>query len=460
MSPNAAAAGAPPALRPPGPPRPAAPTRRPNRTFRALRHRNYRLYFYGQLVSLTGSWVQTTALTWLAWDRTDKALWAGLVVAAQVLPTLLLGVWGGALADRLAKRPLIMATQALLLTQALGLAAVVACGQLSPWYMVLFAAVAGVVNALDIPARLAFVVDMVGRDDLHNAVALNSLMFNAARVVGPALGALLLFLAGPTLCFLLNALSFLAVLAALALMDVNGEAPPHPQPLSPKGRGGKAGRPALMDGFRFVRARRDLWLLFVLTAAVGLFAWPILSLLTAVAGRCLNANADGFGYGMLLCAFGVGAVPSTLLAASCDSPVWRRRFLAAGVILAAAGLLGLAAAPNLPLAMPCCALMGAGLILFNATSQTITQLGADDHNRGRVLAVWSMVVSIASPVGGLVAGWAADLLNVPLVLGVLAGSVAVAAGAVFLLGRARPSDDADEVVQVQGPCAAPSESQV
>src|SRR5947209_753646 len=127
MSPNAAPAETPPA----GPPRPAA-TPRPNRTFRALRHRNYRLYFYGQLVSLTGSWVQTTALTWLAWDRTDKALWAGLVVAAQVLPTLLLGPWGGALADRLAKRPLIMATQAGLLAQALCLAAVVWYGQLSP----------------------------------------------------------------------------------------------------------------------------------------------------------------------------------------------------------------------------------------------------------------------------------------------------------------------------------------
>ena len=132
--------------------------------------------------------MQTTALTWLAWDRTDKALWAGLVVAAQVLPTLLLGAWGGALADRMPKRRLIMLTQAAFLAQALGLAAVVWCGQLTPWYMLVFAAAAGVVNALDLPARLAFVVDMVGRDDLHNAVALNSLMFNAARVVGPAVG--------------------------------------------------------------------------------------------------------------------------------------------------------------------------------------------------------------------------------------------------------------------------------
>ena len=147
MTPNAAPAEAPTASRALASPLPAAPTRRPNRTFRALRHRNYRLYFIGQLISLTGSWVQTTALTWLAWDRTDKALWAGLVVAAQVLPALLLGPWGGALADRLPKRPLIMATQAGFLFQALALAAVVACGWLTPWAMLGFAAAAGVVNA-------------------------------------------------------------------------------------------------------------------------------------------------------------------------------------------------------------------------------------------------------------------------------------------------------------------------
>ena len=404
--------------------RPASPPASP-RTFRAFRHRNYRLYFYGQLVSLTGSWVQTTALTWLAWDRTDKALWAGLVVASQVLPTLLLGAWGGALADRLPKRRLIMLTQAGLLAQALGLAAVVWCGQLTPWYMLAFSAAAGVVNALDIPARLAFVVDMVGRDDLHNAVALNSLMFNAARVVGPAVGALLLWVAGPSLCFLLNALSFLAVLAALGLMTVNGGAP----------EAHRAARPGLWDGFRFVALRRELRLVMVLTAAVGLFAWPILSLLTAVAGRCLDANANGFGYGMMLCAFGAGAVPATLLTASCDSPILRRRFLAVGVALAAAGLLGLAGAGSFALALPCCALMGGGLILFNSTSQTIMQLGADDHNRGRVMSIWSMVISVASPAGGLGAGLAADLCGVPPVLAVLAGSVAAAGVGVLLLAR-------------------------
>ena len=235
-----------------------------------------------------------------------------------------------------------------------------------------------------------------------------------------------MWLAGPALCFLLNALSFLAVLAALALMDVNGNAPEAP-------RG--ASRPALWDGLRFVAGRRDLLLLMGMTAAVGLFAWPILSLLTAVAGRRLDANANGFGYGMLLCAFGVGALPSTLLAASCDSPAMRRRFLAAGVVLTAAGLLGLAAAGSLTPALLCCALLGGGLILFNSTSQTIMQLSADDHNRGRVLSIWSMVLSIAAPVGGLAAGQAVDLLNVPAVLAVLAAGLIASAAVVFVLAR-------------------------
>jgi MFS family permease len=407
------------------------PPTRPRRgwrheTFRALRHRNYRLYFCGQLVSLTGTWVQTAALTWLAYDRTpqDKALWAALVVAAQVLPTLLLGPWGGALADRFPKRPLLLVTQSALLALALGLAAVVAAGSFTAWTLLAFSALAGVVNAIDLPARLAFVMDMVGRDDLHNAVALNSFMFNAARVVGPAVGAGLLHVAGPALCFALNALSFVAVLAALAAMDPSGFPAARPRPGS------------VLDGFRYVAGRPALLRLFVLTGAVAFFGWPILSLLTAVADSSLHANADGFGYGVLLSAFGVGALPAALAAASHGTAARRPRFLAAGVALAASGLLGLALAGDLPPAAGCCALLGAGLILFNATSQTAAQLSAGDHNRGRVMAAWSMTVCAASPLGGLAAGLAADRWGVPAVLGVQALGVAAAAAAVLALARA------------------------
>ena len=315
-----------------------------------------------------------------------------------------------------------MVTQAALLAQALGLAAVVWCGKLTPWYMLVFAAAAGVVNALDLPARLAFVVDMVGRDDLHNAVALNSLMFNAARVVGPALGALLLWLTGPALCFLLNALSFLAVLAALALMDVNGDAA-----AGAANAAGPVGRPPLRGGKeRFAIADGD-----------------------DGGGRPVRV-ADP------VAADGGGRPPSRrqrqrLRLRHVALRVRRRRpaLDAAGRLLRFAGHAaavprrrrrpdgGRPARPggagSLTLALPCCALLGGGLILFNSTSQTIMQLSADDHNRGRVLSIWSMVLSIAAPVGGLAAGQAVDLLDVPAVLAVLAAGLAASAAVVFVL---------------------------
>lgn len=210
-------------------------------TFRALRHRNYQLYFWGQFISVTGSWAQSAALTWLAYELTGESLWASLVGAMQVLPTFLLGVWGGSLADRWPKRPLIFLSQATLLLLAILLGSLVLLGQITPWHLLAIATAAGIVNALDLPARLAFVIDLVGRDDLPNAIALNSLLFNAARAVGPALSAVVFAQlgAGQTgqmaagVCFLINGLSFVAVLAALAWMHL----PPPPTPtLSSCGR--------------------------------------------------------------------------------------------------------------------------------------------------------------------------------------------------------------------------------
>src|ERR1700722_13853286 len=183
-------------------------------TFSALRHRNYRLYFIGQVISLTGSWVQSTALTWLAYELTKKNQFTALVSAAQVVPTLLLGVYGGGLADRLPRRPLIFLTQSVFLLLALVLSAMAGFHMATGWGLFVVAVLIGVVNAVDTPARLAFVIDMVGREDLVNAVALNSLIFNLARVVGPAIGALLLGYGEAGWCFLANGLTFVAVLVA------------------------------------------------------------------------------------------------------------------------------------------------------------------------------------------------------------------------------------------------------
>src|SRR5262249_41633257 len=179
-------------------------------TFRSLRHRNYRLYFFGQMVSLVGSWMQTTALMWLAYELTRQSLWPALVPAVQVLPTFLLGAWGGALADRWPKRSLIFLTQAAFMALALVLAGLVLARAATPWQLLAVSVGWGVIQAVDLPARLAFVMDLAGREDVVNAVALNALLFNVARAVGPAVGGALLVWLGPGPCVLVNGLSYLA----------------------------------------------------------------------------------------------------------------------------------------------------------------------------------------------------------------------------------------------------------
>src|SRR5262245_32934830 len=254
--------------------------RRPG-TFRALRHHNYRLYFFSQIISLTGAWVQTAALTWLAWDLTHQSRWPALVSAAQILPMLPLSVWGGGLADRLSRRLLIFLSQSGLLVLAFFLAALVAFDHVTPLGLLVVSLLIGVVNAVDTPARLAFVVDMVGRDDLINAVALNSLVFNVARAVGPAVGGVLLPLVGLASCFVTNGLTFVALLIALKAMRLP---PPPPQEKEAARRG----------GFAHLAERPPLVLLLVLAGAVAFFGWPVLSLLPAVADRRLGVGSAGY----------------------------------------------------------------------------------------------------------------------------------------------------------------------
>jgi MFS family permease len=399
-------------------------------TFRALRHRNYRLYFWGQFVSVTGSWAQSAALTWLAYDLTKESSWPALVGAMQVLPTFVLGAWGGSLADRWPKRPLIFLAQATLLVLAVLLGVLVLLGQVTPWHLLAIATAAGIVNAIDLPARLAFVIDMVGREDLPNAIALNSLLFNTARAVGPAVSAVLFASAenGQTsqtaagVCFLINGLSFVAVLAALAWMRLT---PPVRHTLA-RGPGG-----SLAAGFRYLAQHPSLILLLVLSGAMSLFGWPILSLLPAVADQRLGRGTGG--YSGMLSAIGGGALIASLLVASFNSTVRRRWFLAAGVGLSSASLLCLAAIRSLPLAVGCCAVLGGGLILFFPTSQSIMQLKSDDHVRGRVMGIWSMVLCGAHPLGHLLAGQAADCWGVPLVLALMGLGIAIAAVGVLAL---------------------------
>jgi MFS family permease len=390
-------------------------------TFRALRHRNYRLYFCGQIVSLTGSWVQSAALTWLAYALTQQSRWPALIGAAQVLPTFLLGVWGGSLADRWPKRSLIFVCQAILLVLALLLAGLVLLDHATPWNLLVISIACGIVNAVDLPARLSFVIEMVGREDLLNAVALNALQFNTARAVGPAVSAMLLPLLGPGLCFLMNGLSFLAILLGLGCMHL-------PPPVPHEARKQDS---SLLAGFRHLGEHPGQVLLLVLSGALALFGWPVLSLLPAYADQVLHVSEQGYGW--MLSAIGVGALLASLAVASFGSLTRRRVFLGAGVLLSALALGGLAQMRSLAAAIAFCAVLGCGLILFFATGQAVLQLSSTDHNRGRIMGIWSMILSGAHPLGHLIGGWAADRWGVSWVLAGQSLGIAWATGIVLVL---------------------------
>jgi MFS family permease len=406
------------------------------RTFRSLRHRNYRLYFAGQLVSLVGSWTQITALTWLVHRLTEQAKWPAFLAAVQIGPTFLLGPWGGSLADRVPKRGLIIRTQAAFLACTLVFLALSWAGVLGErepgvWLILGVMFVQGVVQAIDLPARLAYVPGLVGREDLSNAIALNSVMFNVARALGPALAAGLVHVAtvwagspdagaslGARLCFIVNAVSYLAIILALSRIRV----PPEPIAAVPVNAHG---------GFRVLARRPGMLTLVLLAGLVAIGGWPLLALLPMLADAELHRGEGG--YGLLLSAVGLGALAGALTAASVANEVRRKLLLFGALVLVSWGLAGLSMAPPLPVAAGCCVLFGYGMIVFFATGQTVVQLGTADADRGKVMGVWAMMLSAGVPLGNLVFGPTADYLNsVPTVIAVQAGMIAVAAGVLLV----------------------------
>src|SRR3990172_6478001 len=262
----------------------AQPSRVP-KTFAAMQHRNFRLYFGGQLISVAGTWMQIVAQGWLVYQLSHSEWMLGLVGFASAVPSLLVSPWGGVVVDRVPKRKLLVITQTCAMLLAFVLAALAFGGIAQVWHIVVLAALLGVVNAFDGPARQAFVVEIVGRQDLTNAIALNSMMFNSARVVGPAIGGLLLASVGAAWCFLLNGLSFLAVIAGLLAMKL--------QP-RPAGRGTGSPWGQLVSGLRYVLANAHLFALLMLALIFGVFGISYTALLPAFADRVLHAGAAGF----------------------------------------------------------------------------------------------------------------------------------------------------------------------
>jgi len=370
-------------------------------TFAALKHRNFRLFFVGQLVSLTGSWMQNTAQSWLVYQLTGSKVLLGTVAAVGSLPMLLLSVWGGSLADRHPKRTVVLFTQTGMMLLAFVFAALVWSGHIQPWHILVLAALGGVAMAFDMPARQAFMVEMTSREDLMNAVSLNSSIVNGARVVGPAVAGVLMAQVGMTWCFLLNGLSFIAVLAGLLMMRLPRFVPPA-EPTS-------TGRHVL-EGFAYVAGHRRVRILLLLFGVVGIFGWSYSVLLPAYATDILHVGEGG--YGALLSANGLGALLGALTVATYGNRVRPRLMILGGLWLFSAMLLLLAVVRWYPLVLACMAVGGWGMLLYFATTNTLIQTSVSDAMRGRVMGIWALVFGGMMPIGGLESGLLSQAIGV------------------------------------------------
>lgn len=384
--------------------------------FRALRHRDYRLYYFGQGLSLIGSWMQTTALAWLAFQLTGQSSWTAAVAIGMILPTAVLAPLAGVLADRVSKRRLVLASQSAFGLQAAALAAYAWLGSPTAWGLVGFAWLGGAVQAIDLPTRLSFLKDLTSRDDLPNAVALNSVQFNLARALGPAVAGWIISVADPAWCFAANAASYLAVLGCIAFIRARGEPMPRE-------------RGSAVTFISVLRNQAGLAFFVALATGAALFGWPMLSLLPQVASDGLGWHAAGHGW--LLSAVGGGAMLSALGIAAWGSGAnfwWRLR---GGLLLTALGQGVLAGAATLTegagiAGLAGAALAGMGLIMVLATAQAAVQQLADDRSRGRAMALWTMGLSIATPVGNAIFGPLADAFGHPLALaGMMAGTLSL-----------------------------------
>jgi MFS family permease len=365
--------------------------------FRSLRVRNYRLYASGQLVSLTGTWMQRVAQDWLVLELTNSGTALGIVTALQFGPALLLGLWGGVLADRLDKRRVLLVTQTGLALVALVLGVLDIAGVVQYWHVLVLATLLGVVSAVDTPVRQAFVVEMVGRDDLANAVGINSTIFNTGRILGPAIAGVLISAVGTGWAFVANASSSVAVLVGLAMMR---PAELFPSPHLARARG------QLREGLRYVRARRDLVITMVLIFMFGTFGLNFAITCALMAKQVFHRGASG--YGLLSTALAVGAFGGAVLATK------RTKRPSALFLLSTASLFSVAEIvtglmPNF--ALTAIALVPTGLAMLSVTTAANAhiQLGVTPTMRGRVMALYLMCFMGGTPLGAPIIGWLAGV---------------------------------------------------
>jgi len=392
---------------------------------RAFRHRNYRLFFTGQSVSLIGTWMQRVALNWLVYRLTGSAVLLGVVNFTGQAPTLLFAPFAGVLADRYDRHRLLIATQVMAMLQASLLAALVLTDVVVIWHLLLLSFVLGIINAFDTPIRQSLIVEIIdNREDLGNAIALNSSMVNGARLIGPSVAGLVIATVGEGLCFLLNAVSYVAVIGALAAMSI---APKLIRPQKP--RLWQAWR----EGVIYVWGAAPIRSVLLLLAAVSFMGMPYATLLPIFARDILHGDAQTLGF--LMAAAGVGALVGALYLAARRTALGLETIIAAAAAIFGAGLLAFSWSLNVWLSVGLMVVSGWGMMVHMAAGNTLIQTLVDDDKRGRVMSLHSMALRGMVPLGSLVAGGLASQIGAPATLA-LGGSCCVLGALVFASRRA------------------------
>lgn len=387
-----------------------------SKTFIALRHPNFRLWFIGQVISLIGTWMQATAQGYLVYELTNSSAYLGAVAFANGLPTLFFSTFGGLIADRISKRKMIIITQSSMMVLAFILAILSFTGWVQAWHIIILAFLLGIANAFDAPARQAFIVEMVSREDLANAIALNSTIFNLGTLVGPSAAGLIYAWLGPSWCFTINGISFIGVIGALLLMKLQSE---------PVVSVSRSALKNLKEGFQFVLKEPRIRLILVYVGLVSIFGFSLLTLVPAWAVKILGGDVRTNGW--LLSARGAGSLVGALMVAYVGSKATRHRIWQFGWYLMPVALVGFGLLRWVPGSLLVLAVMGWGLMTVLNISNALIQSYVPDHLRGRVMSVYVLVFMGTSPIGSLLAGSVAAKFGEPSMVFLSAGVMTLAA---------------------------------
>jgi MFS family permease len=390
-----------------------------NTIFRSLRHRNFRLFFSGQLVSLTGTWMQNVGQAWLVLEMTHSSFKLGVVSALQFAPMLFLSFFAGPLVDYFSKRKIIIVTQTILMLLAFTLAILDFTGVVQYWHVVILATLLGIVNTIDMPARQSFIIEMVGKEDLMNAIAMNSSIFNAARAVGPAIAGLLIGAAGTVLCFFVNGLSFLAVLWGLLLMKFESASASKPRTYHVV--------EDIKEAMRYIKTTPVVMVTILLVAVVSIFATNFTVLVPIFARQELHRDAAAFG--LLLSSFGVGALIGAVSLAVLSRHGPKPAILLGGGMGLSLTLIIIGLQKTYGITALLLALSGWCMVTFFGMANTTVQLNTEDRLRGRVMSVYTFTFGGLTPFGSLFAGTVAHWIEAPLTFA-LGGLIC---GIVFLI---------------------------